>query len=107
MSASSHHASETKSDLIDIEGVVTGVPTIGEMPGGRKFASCTLRTSASIGNGPDRDNSTWAVAVHRGPAVELMKAAREGDILRMRCIIQGGQMIVPRSDGRIDLLLTD
>jgi hypothetical protein len=107
MMLSSSSNGDIQIDLQEVEGVLIDTPTIGEMPGGRKFAACQMRTSSPIGDGPEKMNTTWTVAVHRGPAVEMMKAARKGDILRMRCILQSGQAIVPRTDGRIDLLLAD
>ncbi|MFZ3584621.1 hypothetical protein ACOI1H_21030 [Loktanella sp. DJP18] len=90
-----------------IEGMLASQPEIGTMPGGASFATCMIRTSGIVGDGEASQNTTWSVVVHRLPAVEQMKAARPGDLLEIHGVVAESKIVVPRTNGRIDILLTD
>lgn len=94
-------------DITFVEGILVSTPEIGQMPGGAAFASCAIRTSGPVGAGDDAQNSTWQVMVHRLPAVEQMKASLPGDILEIQGVVTAGRILVPRTTGRIDILLSD
>lgn len=97
----------TSEEITFVEGVLTGEPEIGSMPGGAAFASCSIRTAGPVGAGEDAQNTTWQVVVHRLPAVEQMKAALPGDILEIQGVVTAGRVLVPRTSGRVDILLSD
>lgn len=101
------NAETISEDLIYAEGVLTQAPEIGRMPGGGAFAACRIRTSDPVGDGDDAQNTSWQVLIHRLPAVEQMKAAIPGDILEIRGAVADGRIIVPRTSGRVDILLSD
>jgi len=94
-------------DITFVEGVLASAPEIGRMAGGAAFASCTLRASGPVGEGQDAHNATWNVIVHRQPAVEQLKAAIPGDVLEIHGVADAGRILVPRTAGRIDILLSD
>jgi hypothetical protein len=89
------------------EGYLAEEPKIGALPGGKSFASCTIRITRGGTGTPLSENLVWPLIVHRSPAVEMMKSAYPGDFLEIRGILQGSSIVVPRTDGRIDILLAD
>lgn len=90
-----------------IEGMLTSMPEIGMLPGGSSFATCMVRTCSPVGTGDNRQNTTWSVVIHRQPAVEQMKAARPGDLIEIHGIVSDAKIVVPRTIGRVDILLAD
>lgn len=97
-----------KSANIYIEGVVSDHPVISSM-GGKAglFATLSIRPMTSVGSDINAQNSVWPVIVHRSPAVDLMRSAMPGDIVQLRGTIQGAHFVVPRTTGRVDVILFD
>ena len=91
--------------LLRIDGVIVDQPVIQPFGKNRRYATCTIRTVGAVGSGHSAQNATWSVVVHRQPAVEQLCAADPGDLISLHGIVQTGQIIVPRSNGRIDLIL--
>jgi hypothetical protein len=100
-----------QDDFIDapelFEGYLAEEPVIGSLPGGKHFASCTIRLTRGGANTRLSGNLVWNLIVHRPPAVEMMKCAYPGDFLEIRGVLQGSSIVVPKTDGRIDILLAD
>lgn len=98
-------STSSSSTCRPISGVLASEVRIGCLPGGRTFATCVVFVSEPIGHGLLRTNPSWPVVVHRTPAIELLRAALQGDVLEMWAVEQDGWIIVPRSAGRVDVLL--
>lgn len=92
-------------DLIEIEAIIVDHPAFGSLGDGRDFATCMVRSTGPIGQNPARRNDVWPMIVHRQAAIEILRAAMPGDLLELRGVPNAASLIIPRSSGRIDLLL--
>jgi len=90
--------------LVAITGMLFDEPALGRL-GLATFGSCTLKSIGRITSDPFARNSCWSLIVHRRPAVELLKAAMPGDVLEVLGVVRGAVIIVPRTEGRLDVLL--
>jgi hypothetical protein len=96
------------SNALRIEGVLSDHPVISSMGrGGGHYATLSIRPTGVVGKGLTAQNAVWPVIVYRSPGVELMKSAMPGDIVQLRGAIQGAHFIVPRTTGRVDVILFD
>ena len=91
--------------LIEIAGVLLDHPGFGRMANGREHATCAIRVLDPVGEPPLQANLIWPLIVLRPPAVELLRAAMPGDVLDLLGTIQTGRILVPRTHGRVDVLL--
>ena len=94
------------SEAISIEGVVANTPIISKI--GDKtdqYATLSIRPLTSVGTDVSSQNAVWPVIVHRLPAVELLRSTMSGDIVQLRGVIQGAHFVVPRTTGRVDVIL--
>jgi len=94
-------------DTILIEGILNDDVAIGSFLDRRPYATCTIRANGPVGKSSLAQNTTWHVVVHRQPAVEQMKAALPGDLVEIHGVIEAGRILVPRTNGRIDILLQE
>lgn len=92
------------SPLVRITGVLLDEPCIGRL-GGACFGSCTMTSIEPVASDLWAQNACWRLIVHRQPAVELLRAAMQGDVLEVRGVVRGPLIIVPRTEGRLDVLL--
>mgnify|MGYP001627759197 CR=1 FL=1 len=90
-----------------VEGVLNDDIRIESFLGGKSFATCTIRPTGPVGESALAQNSAWQVVIHRAPAVEQMKAALPGDIVEIHGVVEAGRILVPRTNGRVDILLSE
>lgn len=97
--------SEADDDqLLAITGMLFDEPAVGRL-GLASFGSCIIKSIGPVASGPWAHNACWSLVVHRQPAVELLKAAMPGDVLEVLGVRRGAVIIVPRTRGRLDVLL--
>jgi hypothetical protein len=99
---------QNTAEAVFIEGVVSDHPVISSF-GGKSdhYATFSIRPMTAVGKDINAQNAVWPVIIHRLPAVELMRSTMPGDIVQLRGAIQGAHFVVPRTTGRVDVILFD
>ncbi|MDF2233206.1 hypothetical protein P2H44_11645 [Albimonas sp. CAU 1670] len=80
-------------------------PTIGRLPGGRRFATCAILIDRSEAPSLVPPGARRSLSVHRPAAIDLLRIALPGDRLDMQAVLQGEDLFIPLRTGRLDVIL--
>ena len=93
--------------LVFLDGVLVDYPTLAKFAGRHAHAVCDLRIAVARSATGLAPGSRRLLIVHRPAAIELLRAAAPGDVIEADVVLQGDQILIPRSVGHLTVLLDD